>query len=1010
MSEAKNTRHYLFGPFRFDGENEQLWHDQHTVALKPKAFAVLQHLLTHAGQLVTKTELLDTIWADSVVTDGVLKFCIKELRRALGDDAKAPQFIETVHRRGYRWLAALRSAQSVEGSKFKVQSSKLKVHDSLLPILNPQPLSPSFVGRDAELAQLQGWLEKALNGERQLVFVTGEPGIGKTTLVETFCSSSGTTTPLLIGVGQCVEQYGAGEAYRPVIEAIGRICRQPDGQQLIPLLHKYAPSWLGQMPALFSEADRTTLQHTDQNASFGATRGRMLREMVDTLDAFTSQRPLVLILEDLHWSDVSTLELLSVLARRHESARLLVIGTYRPVDAFVTEHPMRRVQQELQLHDYCRELRLGYLGQAEIQTYLATRFPEQDNTDALSALIYQRTEGSPLFMATIVDAIARQAEQGKGKNVEVRGQDIPRMHVPDNLQRFIEQQLEQLTKTEQAVLEAASGVGVEFAVAAVSAAMERDEDTIEEVCETLAKREQFLRAKGLSEWPDGTLSTRYRFIHALYQEVLYGRIAPGRRIRLHQRIGERLTAAYGEQDTTIAAELALHFEQGRDLQRAADSHYQAGQNALRRHGYQEAIRHLRRGLELLRTLPQTRECIQQQIVFHLALGLPLVATKGNAAPEVEANYGQAKVLCQQIDDSDSLFPVLGGLVGVHCLRAELQSAHELGQQLLQFAERKQDPAWLIEVHLVLGSILLWRGDPLSGKTHLEQGIALYKRQAQHPHPFVYGPDPGVASYANLSYALWLLGYPDQARHKSQEALALAQKLSHPYSLGYALNWKAMLHQFRLEEQDTQSWAEDALKLARAHGFAHLFDVVSVLSEWVLVAQSETDKAEEGMERLQAGLSSAQKREAILMQPYSYALLAQAFGTTGQIEKGLTCVKKGLALAGETGERWWEAELYRVQGTLLLGQEKKRNQKSKVKGQKSKVKMAEECFCRAVDIARSQQAKSLELRAVVCLSRLWDELGRRADARRVLEECYGWFTEGFDTRDLQEAQGLLQEWA
>ena len=1008
MNTAKRHLQYRFGSFRFDGESEQLWQNQQAVALKPKAFTVLRYLLTHAGQLVTKTELFDAIWPDTVVTDGVLKFCIKELRHALGDDAKAPQFIETVHRRGYRWIAPL--------DLCKVPGFRSKVYESQFPIPNPHPLTPSFVGREEELEQLNNCLEKALGGKRQLVFITGEPGIGKTGLVEAFCDRVRATTQLLVGLGQCVEQYGVGEAYRPVIEAIGRLCLQPDGRQFIALLHTYAPSWVGQLPALASEADRTALQLRD----LGATRGRMLREMVDMLDALTSQQPLILILEDLHWSDASTLELLSVLARRHESARLLVIGTSRSVDALVAEHPLRRVQQELQLHDLCNELRLGYLSKREIYTYLATRFPEQDNTDELAALICQRTEGSPLFMVNIVNALVRHAGGSQKEEaaaitaIVVRGRDIPGMPVPDNLQRFIEQQLAQRTNTEQAVLEAASAVGVEFAAAAVSAAIEHRADTIEEVCERLAKREQFLHVIGLAEWPDGTLSTHYRFIHTLYQEVLYERIAPGRRIRLHQRIGKRLAAAYREQATTIAAELALHFEQGRERQRAADYHHQAGRNALRRHGYQEAIRHLRRGLELLRTLPQTRECIQQQIVFHLALGLPLVATKGNAAPEVETNYAQAKALCQHLDNSDYHFPVLGGLVGVHCLRAELQSAHELGQQLLQFAKQKHDPAWLIEVHLVLGSIRLWLGDPLSGRTHLEQGIAFYDRQAHHPHPFVYGPNSGVASYANLSYALWLLGYPDQARHKSQEALALARRLSHPYSLGYALNWEAMLHQFRLEEPDTQIWAKDALTLARTHGFTHLFDVVSVLSGWALVTRSETGETEEGMERLQAGLSSAQKRQAILMQPYSYTLLAQAFGKTGRPEKGLTCVKKGLTLAYETGERWWEAELYRVQGTLLLageGRERnKKSQKSKGKSQMSKIKMAEECFRQAVEVARSQRAKSLELRAVMCLSRVWDRQGRRTEARRMLEECYEWFTEGFDTPDLQEAQGLLQEWS
>ena len=987
-----------FGPFRFDAENAQLWHDQHAVALRPKAFAVLQHLLAHAGQLVTKTELLDTIWADAVVTDGVLKFCIRELRSVLGDDAKAPQFIETVHRRGYRLIAALRFAPGEQSSTFKVQRS--------------QPPIPSFVGRETELTQLQGWLEKALNGERQIVFITGEPGIGKTMLVEAFCSSSRATTELLVGVGQCVEQFGVGEAYRPVIEALGRICRQSDGQQLISLLHKYAPSWLGQMPSLLSEADQVA--HID--SGLVATRGRMLREMAETLEAFAAEQPLVLVLEDLHWSDASTLELLSVVARRSESARLLVIGTYRPVDVRVSEHPMQSVQQELQLHDLCEELALNSLSETAIGEYLAVRFPDQvsqfsqDCSVALAARIYQRTDGNPLFVVNIADMLVRGG--GPGPELEEEAGEGPMAGLPENLQRFIEWEVEKLAEGEQQALEAASVVGAEFSVAAVAASLEQPTEAIEELCEMLAKRGQFLRAEGLAKWPDGTVCTHYRFIHALYQEVLYERIAPGRRIRLHQRIGERIEAAYGEQTTPVTVELAVHFDQGHETQRAVAYYQYAGEHALRRHGYQEAIRHLSRGLELLRGLPQTWERVQQEIAFHLSLGAPLLATKGNGDPEVEANYLHARALCEQIGETEQLFPILGGLITVHCLRAELTRAHTLGEQCLSLAQQKNDPALLLEGSMLLGSILLWRGDLRLARTYLEQGLTLYDRQQHHAHAFVYGQDPGVVCSANMSYVLWLLGYPDRAREKCHEAYALAQELEHPYSLGFALNWAAMLAQLCLDRQGVHTWSETATVLAEKHGFAHLLGVVRVLSGWALVEQ---EKREDGIAVMQVGLVAAQNRQAILMQPYVYALLAEALGKTGQLEEGLRCVAEGLDLVEKTGERWWEAELYRVKGELVL-EEMKTSQKSKAcpeqsrrsKRQMSKVGKAEECFWQAIEIARSQQAKSLELRAVIRLSRVWQTQGKKAEARQVLEECSGWFTEGFGTVDLQQAQSLLVE--
>src|SRR5262245_59883529 len=300
----------LFSPFRLDPGNARLWRESQVIKLRPKSFAVLRYLLERPGQLVTKEELLNAVWPNTYVSDALVKDSILEIRKALGDDPRAPQFVETVHRRGYRWLASLRSASPVPSSEFKVQSS------SLAP--SPQHLPPTLVGREAELRQLHQWLGKALDGKRQIVFVTGEPGIGKTTVVEAFLERI--EGELWIGRGQCVEHYGAGEAYMPVLEALGRLCREPGGTQLMELLNQYAPTWLAQMPALLKTNELEAVQRRAQ----GATHERMLREMVEAIDALTAERPLILCLEDLHWSDVSTLELLAVVARRQETARLLV--------------------------------------------------------------------------------------------------------------------------------------------------------------------------------------------------------------------------------------------------------------------------------------------------------------------------------------------------------------------------------------------------------------------------------------------------------------------------------------------------------------------------------------------------------------------------------------------------------------------------------------------------------------------------------------------------------------
>ncbi len=540
-------------------------------------------------------------------------------------------------------------------------------------------------GREAELAQLHKWLEKALGGERQIVFVTGEPGIGKTTLVEAFLAQLAANGNLWIGRGQCIEHYGAGEAYLPVLEALGRLCREPGGERLIELLHQQAPTWLVQMSALLSAAELEALQRKTQ----GTTRERMLRELVEAVEAVTAERGLVLWFEDLQWSDVSTLDWLAYVARRREAARLLVIGTYRPVDVIVSEHPLKAVKQELQLHEHCEELPLGFLTEAAVGEYLAKRFAGGELPAKLARVIHQRTDGNPLFIVNLVDSLIAQ-----GVLVQVDGQwelqaglEEVGVGVPESLQQMIARQIERLGVQDRRILEGASVAGAEFSAAAAAAGLNTEAEEVEEQCGALMRRGQFLRASGMSEWPDGTVAARYSFLHALYQEVLYERVAAGRRARLHQRIGEREEQAYGNRAREIAAELAMHFKQGRDYRKAVQYLEQAGKNAVRRCAHQEAISLLTKGLELLKTLPDTPERTQHELTLQVRLGESLRATSGHGAPEVERVYVRARALCQQVGESPQLFPVQLGLWVFYNVRAEYHTARDLAEQMLTLAQR-----------------------------------------------------------------------------------------------------------------------------------------------------------------------------------------------------------------------------------------------------------------------------------------------------------------------------------
>ena len=541
-------RSVFFPPFRLDVASERLWRLAQPIPLRPKTFAVLRCLVEHPGQLCTKEALFEAIWPETAVTDVVLKVCIRELRHALGDNARHPQFIETVHGRGYRFIGSVSEAPQSEAPQDTSNRPAELQRPGVASVRMGAAPGP-MVGREAEIAFLHQCLDRVWSGARQIVLVTGEAGLGKTTVVEAFVTQAGRRGEMWIGRGQCIEHYGAGEPYMPVLEALEQLCRMAGGQELIAFLAQQAPTWLVQMPWLLSRADLDKLQ----GATLGATRERMLREMAQALDVLTAERPLVLVLEDLHWSDYATLDLLSVLARRQASARLLVLGTYRPEEVLGKEHPLATLTQELHIHGHSQELPLTLLTKAAVGAYLTARLPGAAITDELVQCIHQRTEGNPLFMVNMVDYVTAQDVTG----VPVESRQLPARLVeaargmPESLRQMLERRFDRLRAEEQRLLEVGSVAGNEFAAAVVAAGLDADVEQIEAGCEGLARRGQWLQSRGQSVWPDGTVSTRYGFIHALYQQAVYNRIPAARRLRLHWRIGERLEAAMGSRRQTL---------------------------------------------------------------------------------------------------------------------------------------------------------------------------------------------------------------------------------------------------------------------------------------------------------------------------------------------------------------------------------------------------------------------------------------------------------------------------
>lgn len=822
----------IFPPFRLDLASERLWRGTQPIALRPKTFAVLRYLIEHAGQLLTKATLLDAVWPDIAVSEMVLMVCIREIRRALGDDPKCPQFIETVHRRGYRFIGPVTAAAAL-GPPHQHASQRDTPWSTSTPAGSGRAGPGPVVGRDVELGVLGGCFETAVRGTRQVLFVTGEAGIGKTTIVETFLAFAERTEACWVGRGQCIESYGAGEAYMPVLEALEYLGRGPYGQECAALLAHYAPTWLAQLPGLLGAADCEHLHRV----ALGATPRRMLREIATALEVFTAARPLVLLLEDLHWSDHATLDVLSLVARRQGPARLLLLGTFRPEEVRERGHPVQALVQELQMHRHCEELPLPLLAEAAVATYLTARRQMIPPPERLTRFIHRRTDGNPLFMVTIMDYMLSHSRVGAAQEQEAwSARDEEALGIPRSLQHMLTQQFEQLGPEERQVLAAGSVVGHAFAAAAVAAGLQTDVEQVESWCARLTQRGRWLQSRGPCLWPDQTLSEGYAFSHTLYHEVVYNHLPITRRARLHRWVGERLETAYRGRVDEIAAELAVHFDRGQDYGRAVQYRQQAAENAMRCCAYHEAIHHLRRGLELLQMLPDSATRCAHELALSLGLGMSLSATKGYAHPDVEHLYMRARELGRHLGEPPRLIPALFGLWRSAMQRANYRAAHALGEQCLTLAQRTHDPVRLLKAHAVLGVTEFYLGDLVQAWAHFAQGNALYDPQ-QHRvlRTFLH---PAVACLAWEAFVLCMLGYLDRAVTRVHEARTLAQEFSHLYSLAHTLSMVAAVSQLRREAPATHAWVDASSALASEHEFAQIVAHVTILRGWTMVVQGQ----------------------------------------------------------------------------------------------------------------------------------------------------------------------------
>lgn len=614
-----------FPPFRLDRTNQCLWRNEERILLPPKVFSILQYLVEHAGRLVTQEEILEGLWKDTYVQPEVLRKYILEIRRALEDPPKAPRFIATYPKRGYQFIAPVSEwtppradSSSASGRSIDMPSSDMPSSTTLEPAHRTHGSGPDVVvGRSQALQELNRHLDGALGSSRRIVFLSGEPGIGKSTLADAFQIQCESRPGVSVARGQCMEGFGGKEAYYPVLEALGQWMTGPHSQDVVETLTRLAPTWLVQFPGAVKPESRAALQRE----LLGATRERMVREFCEAVENLTARHPLVLILEDLHWGDSSTLDLISALGRRRGAAKLMLLATYRPVEVILSGSPLKSLKQDLLVHRLCREIVLERLTEAEVEEFLAAKLAGSGLPKLLAGVIHRRSDGNPLFMVALVEQLIEKGliREERGRWMATGRLDRLDSDIPETLRQMLEAQIEQLGPLDQGVLRGASVVGRRFSAWAVSAALADDPARVEQVCESLAQRQQLLRRCGVQELPGGPASAQYEFRHTLYREALDAQLPAHQRRQFHLRIASGMEALLTEGDASLAAELASHFQAGHDYARAIHYLILTAGNAARRYAHTESVQLLRQALDLLPSIaPASRIGLEIQILERIS--------------------------------------------------------------------------------------------------------------------------------------------------------------------------------------------------------------------------------------------------------------------------------------------------------------------------------------------------------------------------------------------------------
>jgi predicted ATPase len=844
-----------------------------------------------------------------------------------------------------------------------------------------QPLASrtAFVGREEERELLRSCLQKAKNGQGRIVVIAGPPGIGKTRTARE-AGEEARQRGFVALAGNCYDRENS-VPFVPFVELMETALERAPGLAAVrETLGDQAAELtrlLPQLRRLFPDLPQPLQLSPEQS------RRMLFNAVLDLFERQSALNPFLLLLEDLHWADEGTLSLLVHLGRTISRMPMMVIATHRDDDIDM-KPPLTKALDELFRLRVVERITLRGLAERAVAQMIEV-LSGQEPSPALVDLIYSSSDGNPLF----VEELIRDLDQRQPNGDLLQRLEVGEITLPHSLRLVIGRRLALVSKEATRVLGTAAVIGRSFNFGLLEAATHAEPD---QLVDSLEEAEKAGLISSRLEYPEA----RFKFAHELIRRAVLDEISVARRQRLHLNIAQAMELHYANSLDEHAEDLAHHFWSAgaaADPAKAIRYLQMAGEKAVRSSANLEAIGHFRKALQRIATVPETPERLRQELSLHTTLGTTLLPTTGFSSHEVKEAYARARELSQRAGETQQFFRVLFGQWLSHAARAEHRMSLELGEQCLHLAQSAGDPDLLLEAHHALGVALLGVGDLGRALEHLEKAVAIYDPQQHSAHAQIYGHDPAAVCLMHAGWALWLLGRPDQALKKGNESLVLAHQLVHPSTLATAAAWVACLQQWCGNLQEVEELSASAIVISTEHNFGYYKAMALILGGWALVQRQQTS---EGIEQMRLGLEAFQAMGGIAISSYFAGLLAEAYAAAGQAQEAL----KILGRVEEDMEPWWKAELYRLRGEIL----RRALQGAKVADQDE----AAQYFRKAIDIARTQNAKSLELRASMSLSRLWLAQSKHFEARRTLTQIMGSFAEGFDTRDLREAQLLLQQ--